>query len=106
MSGDLFRKENSMERLRFDPEGVVTTLGNRTGEEPTSDISLHLLVQQDWMKDLGIQDNPVHHEIGARLSVLMCSPHFPGWLLGWSFFYIVLAWLVLVLQAVGSLEPF
>lgn len=57
----------------FDPEGVVTTLGERSGE--------------DWMTDLGIQDNPVLEEV--------------GWLLGWSFFYVVFAWLVLVLQQVN-----
>lgn len=57
----------------FDPEGVVTTLGERSGE--------------DWMTDLGIQGNPVLEEV--------------GWLLGWSFFYVVFAWLVLVLQQVN-----
>ncbi|CAJ1332976.1 unnamed protein product [Effrenium voratum] len=56
----------------FDPEGIVTTLGSRTGE--------------DWMFDLGVKDNPVHMEI--------------GWLLGWSFFYILCAWIVLALPAV------
>lgn len=59
--------------FKFDPEGVVTTLGERSGE--------------DWMTDLGIQDNPVHEEV--------------GWLLGWSFFYVLFAWLVLTLQSVN-----
>lgn len=63
--------------FEFDPEGVVTTLGSRTGE--------------DWMMDLGIQDNPVHEEI--------------GWLLGWSSFYVLFAWLVLVLQSESAIWP-
>eukprot|EP00439_Symbiodinium_sp_Y106_P086225 s228_g31.t4 len=58
----------------FDPEGVVTTLGSRSGE--------------DWMTDLGIRDNPVGEEV--------------GWLLGWSFFYILVAWAVLAARSVTS----
>jgi len=57
----------------FDPEGVVTELESRSGE--------------DWMTDLGIQDNPVGEEV--------------GWLLGWSFFYILLAWVVLAARSVN-----
>eukprot|EP00913_Durusdinium_trenchii_P030916 g28957.t1 len=43
------------------------------------------------MMDLGIQDNPVHEEI--------------GWLLGWSSFYVLFAWLVLVLQSESAIWP-
>ncbi|CAE7547485.1 atrA [Symbiodinium necroappetens] len=58
----------------FDPEGVSTTLGSRSGE--------------DWMTDLGIKDNPIGEEV--------------GWLLGWSFFYILVAWAVLAARSVTS----
>lgn len=67
-------------KLRFDPEGVVTTLGERSGEDQQPTCKLRWVshrhqavprrysVLQDWMTDLGIQDNPVLEEVGCGLN--------------------------------------
>lgn len=81
-------------KLRFDPEGVVTTLGERSGEDQQPTCKLRWVshrhqavprrysVLQDWMTDLGIQDNPVLEEVGCGLNSSLRLAGSFGWLAG------------------------